>query len=70
LRDRGGFHRLESLQAVLATPASGRPKRFPLCVLLFLLEFSAEPQLVTAASLRANRTPRRQAKQISGGVRK
>ena len=41
------------------------------CVLLLLfLEFSAEPQSAIGASLQANRTLCRQAKQICAGVRK
>ena len=69
LPDRCGFPHLESLRAVPAALAPGRPKHFPLCVTA-LFEFSAEPRPATGASLRANRTLCRQAKQICAGVRK
>jgi hypothetical protein len=69
LRDHGGFPRLELLKAVLAGLASDRPKHFPSFATAFL-EFSAEPQPTTGASLRANRTRRRQTKRIYAGVRK
>ena len=69
LHDHGGCPRLELLKAVLAGLASDRPKHFPSFAIAFL-EFSAEPQPTTDASLRANRTRCRQAKQICAGVRK
>src|SRR4029434_996269 len=69
LHDRGGFPRLELLQAVLAGPAPDRPKHLSSFATAFL-QFSAEPQTTTGASLPANRTPRHQAKQICAAVRK
>jgi len=69
LHDHGGFPRLELLQAVLEGPAPDEPKHFPSFATAFLA-FSAEPQPTTDASLRANRTRCRQAKQICAGVRK
>ena len=69
LHDHGGFPRLELLQAVLEGPAPDEPKHFPSFATAFLA-FSAEPQPTTDASLRANRTRCRQARQICAGVRK
>src|SRR5205085_4298020 len=69
LPDRCGFPHSESLRAVLAALAPGRPKHFPLYATA-LFEFSAEPRPPTGASLRANRTLCCQAKQICAGLRK